>query len=130
MINKDDHPTEPWVCTIRGHDVHYQRRFATRKAAQIFEALILTTRREAEGRVPAESAGAQTFEVFVRTRIAEQNGPGAKLRPSTVAGWESKLRNLPRWFRGKQLHRITARDCSRYLRYLLKNQRRNHHGTV
>ena len=40
MIKKDDHPTHPWICDIRGQGVHYHRRFATQnKARALFKAL-------------------------------------------------------------------------------------------
>lgn len=117
MIKKDSHPVRPWICDIRGQGVHYHRRFATRNEAKDFEALIRTTRQESNG-TRAASSGAQTFEAFVRARIAQESASGT-LCPSTLAGWESKLKNMPEWLRCKQLHRITAHDCFRYLQSLL-----------
>ncbi len=127
MIKKDNHPTEPWVCDIRGQGMDDCRRFATRKEAKDFEALILATCQESNG-TPAASSGAQTLEAFVCARITAAYASGTP-RPSTVAGWESKLRNIPKWLRCKQLHRITTDDCFRYLQSLRNSQRRNHHGT-
>lgn len=118
MIKKDNHPTDPWMCDIRGQGVHYHRRFPTRKAAEKFETQIRATRGQSSQGTSAPCSGAQTFEEFVRARIAEESASGT-LRPSTVAGWKSKLKNMPKWLRRKQLHRITGRDCVRYLRSLV-----------
>lgn len=116
MITKDNHPVRPWICDIRGQGVHYRRRFKTREKAKDFEALIRTTSQGSNG-TPAASSGAQTFEAFVRACIAQESASGT-LRPSTLAGWGSKLKNMPRWLRCKQLHRITARNCFRYMQSL------------
>ncbi|HUM40277.1 MAG TPA: hypothetical protein PKJ04_11105 [Nitrospira sp.] len=118
MIKKDDHPTHPWICDIRGQGVHYHRRFATQNKARAFERQIHGSRQGSNQGTTTASSGAQTFEEFVRARIAEESA-SSTLRPSTVAGWESKLKNMPKWLRCKQLHRITVRDCVRYLQSLL-----------
>lgn len=123
MIKKDNHSTQPWVCTIRGHGVHYHRRFATRREAEDFAAMIRTTHRESQGDTNGEASGAQTFESFVRECIEEQNGTSATIGPGTVVGWESKLNRMPRWFRKRQLHRITPQHCFEYLQWLLNKQR-------
>ncbi len=93
MISKDEHPSRPWICDLRGHNVRYHRRFATREEAKRFEALILTTR----GQTREARSGAQTFEAFVLAHIAELEGSNQDdaIRPGTLRGWKSKLRRMP-----------------------------------
>lgn len=128
MITKDNHPHRPWICDIRGQGVHYHRRFETESKAKEFVTQVLGSRHESKWGTSAASSGAQTLEAFVKDRIAAAYASGTP-RPSTVAGWESKLRNIPNWLRRKQLHRITTDDCFRYLQSLRNSQRRNDHGT-
>jgi hypothetical protein len=130
MIKKDNHPKRPWVCDLRGHRVRYHRRFATRGEARDFEAKIYATRGQPGALGTNGPSGAQTFEAFVKDRVAEQNGPSATIRPSTVAGWESKLKLMPKWLRRKQLHRINEQDCFRYLQWLRNKQGGNADGTA
>ncbi|NOS79295.1 MAG: hypothetical protein HOP35_15260 [Nitrospira sp.] len=130
MIKKDNHPTRPWKCDRWGHHVRYQRRFATREEAQAFEAKILATRGQSGKLGTNGPSGAQTFEAFVQACIAKQRGPSPTVRPSTVAGWESKLHQMPKGIRTKQLHRISEQDCFRYLQWLLNKQGGNANGTA
>ncbi len=130
MIKKDNHPTRPWKCDRWGHRVRYQRRFATREEAEAFETKILASRGRSGELGTNGPSGAQTFEAFVQACIAKQRGPSPTVRSSTVAGWESKLHQMPKWIRTKQLHRISEQDCFRYLRWLLNKQGGNANGAA
>lgn len=130
MIKKDNHPTRPWKCDRWGRRVRYQRRFATREEAEAFETKILASRGRSGELGTNGPSGAQTFEAFVQACIAKQRGPSPTVRPGTVIGWESKLNQMPKWLRRKQLHRINEQDCFRYLRWLLNKQGGNANGTA
>ena len=80
MIKKDDHPTHPWICDIRGQGVHYHRRFATQNKARAFERQIHGSRQGSYQGTTTASSGAQTFAKATMRSLRRTTASGVRAR--------------------------------------------------